>query len=351
MSRRNSALVAGATGMIGANLIRHLDTLADWDVVGLSRRAPNYESPAHFIGVDLLDDADCRDKLSALTHVSHVFFAAYVDRPNPVDQIEPNLRLLTNLLDAVDGPTSNLQHVCIVQGGKYYGRHLGPIPTPARESDPRHMPPNFYFDQEDHLLSRQQGRNWTYSFPRPQAICGYAPGSPINILPVIAVYAVISKELGLPFRFPGTDACYRALYQITDVDLLAKAMVWMATEPKCANQAIHVTNGDVFRWEAIWPRLADYFDMPLGPVQEIRLAQMMADKGPLWSAITEKYNLAPTAFDTIANWPYGDFTFRTEWDFLSDDNKCRALGFHEFLDSEQMFIGRLDELRAHRFIP
>jgi hypothetical protein len=34
----------------------------------------------------------------------------------------------------------------------------------------------------------------------------------MNLLMVIAVYAAISKELGLPLRFPGTEAAYRALY-------------------------------------------------------------------------------------------------------------------------------------------
>jgi hypothetical protein len=37
---------------------------------------------------------------------------------------------------------------------------------------------------------------------RPEAVCGYAVGNPMNLLMVISVYAAISKELGLPLRFP-----------------------------------------------------------------------------------------------------------------------------------------------------
>ena len=44
-----------------------------------------------------------------------------------------------------------LRRVVLVTGTKYYGSHLGPFKTPARESDPRHMPPNYYFDQIDWL--------------------------------------------------------------------------------------------------------------------------------------------------------------------------------------------------------
>jgi hypothetical protein len=40
-----------------------------------------------------------------------------------------------------------------VHGAKWYGMHIGPYRTPAREGDPRHMPPNFYYDQQD-LVSR-----------------------------------------------------------------------------------------------------------------------------------------------------------------------------------------------------
>ena len=35
---RKVALVAGANGVIGRNLIDHLMTLPDWDVIGISRR-------------------------------------------------------------------------------------------------------------------------------------------------------------------------------------------------------------------------------------------------------------------------------------------------------------------------
>ncbi|MDM5453211.1 hypothetical protein QUF89_13575 [Peribacillus simplex] len=36
--------------------------------------------------------------------------------------------------------------------------------------------------------------------------------------------------------------------------LLAKATVWAATEERCANQAFYITNGDMFRWNELWPK-------------------------------------------------------------------------------------------------
>ena len=103
------------------------------------------------------------------------------------------------------------------------GADLGPFKTPAREDDPRLMPPNFYYGQEDHLRRQQAGKRWTFSILRPEAVCGYAIGNPMNLTMVIAVYAAISKELGLPLRFPGTLVAYQALYQVTSAGILARA--------------------------------------------------------------------------------------------------------------------------------
>ena len=56
----------------------------------------------------------------------------------------------------------------------------------------------------------------------------------MNLTLAIAVYANISKELGLPLSFPGKRGAYKALYQTTDAALLAKSIAWMATDPKGA---------------------------------------------------------------------------------------------------------------------
>ena len=38
--------------------------------------------------------------------------------------------------------------------------HLGPYPTPSREDDPRHLPPNFHYDQQDLLIVRAGFNAW-----------------------------------------------------------------------------------------------------------------------------------------------------------------------------------------------
>jgi nucleoside-diphosphate-sugar epimerase len=87
----------------------------------------------------------------------------------------------------------------------------------------------------------------------------------MNLSMVISVYASISRELGLPLRFPGTPNAYTALYQVTSADILARATEWATTSPSAVNEIFNVTNGDYFRWINLWPALARYFNMPCGP--------------------------------------------------------------------------------------
>jgi hypothetical protein len=62
--------------------------------------------------------------------------------------------------------------------------------------------------------------NWNFTVLRPGgAVCGLSQGSPMNLATVIAVYAAICRELGLPLRFPGPESVYRALYQDGSVGL------------------------------------------------------------------------------------------------------------------------------------
>lgn len=350
MSER-TAIVAGATGVVGRYLLAHLVGRGDWTVLALSRRRPDLAGAYRHIPVDLLDRDDVRTSLEGLGEVTHVFYAAYVERADPQAHLTDNRAMLINLLDGLEPAAPGLQHVHLVHGTKWYGNHLGPFKTPAKETDPRHMPPNFYYDQQDHVAARGERRGWTWTTSRPHGICGFSVGSPMNLIMVIAVYAAICRELGLPLDFPGTPGNYRALYQCTDSWHLARAIEWLATTPACANEPFNVTNGDFIRWENLWPRFADHFGLERGRVRPIRLEQMMADKGPLWSRMVEKHGLEPYAFEDLVGWRFGDFVFTPEYDVMSDVTKLRRFGFYDAIDTEEMFFRLFDDYRAQRIIP
>jgi nucleoside-diphosphate-sugar epimerase len=213
------------------------------------------------------------------------------------------------------------------------------------------MPPNFYFNQQDWLEERQKGKRWSWSVVRPHAVCGFSTGGPMNLTLAIAVYANISKELGLPLSFPGKPGAYKALYQTTDAALLAKSIEWMATDPKGANQAFNITNGDLIRWENLWPKFATFFGMESGPQRYMGLKNMMADKGPIWDRIVAKHKLKPYSYQDIVAWGYPENVFNSDYDIVSSTMKARLAGFHDAVDTEQMFLRMFAEFRENKIIP
>jgi nucleoside-diphosphate-sugar epimerase len=101
---RKTALVVGGQGVIGRNLVEHLATLKDWQVIGLSRRGGEATGRVRHIAVDLLDPADARDKLGSLREVTHIFYAAFQDRPSWAELVPPNLAMLVNAVEAAEAP-------------------------------------------------------------------------------------------------------------------------------------------------------------------------------------------------------------------------------------------------------
>jgi nucleoside-diphosphate-sugar epimerase len=165
------------------------------------------------------------------------------------------------------------------------------------------------------------------------------------------MYAAIQRELGLTFDFPGGARGYDAHTQFTDLRLLARAVVWMGTEPRCANQSFNVVNGDYPRWRDLWTAFARWFGVAAGEPRKFRLAEYMADKGPVWDRIVAAYGLRRTNLHELALWPYGDYQVRPDWEVKSSMDKARALGFSESVDSLQMFRRQFENYRTENVVP
>jgi nucleoside-diphosphate-sugar epimerase len=188
-SMLNKAVVVGALGVIGRCIVEKLVDEPDWQVVGLSRREATNTSRYRHIAIDLLDPEDTKRKLAELTDVTHVFYAAFQAAPgsaaNFASNTGPNREMLVNAVTAIGRAAPSLKRVVLVTGTKYYGAHLAPLKTPMRETDPRHMPPNYYFDQIDWLTAYQRGKGWDWVELRPQTLCGFS-SSPETVRPRIA---------------------------------------------------------------------------------------------------------------------------------------------------------------------
>lgn len=345
-----TVLIIGPHGVVGGAIARNLSADETWDVITASRRDAPADINAKHLSVDLLDPQALTDA-EILGQVTHLVYAAYVERPTMAETIEPNLAMLAHVLDGLTAFGATLEHVILIGGGKSYGEHLGAYKTPAKESDPRFLGPIFYNDQEDLLVSRADRDAFTYTVLRPDVVIGFSLGSPMNLLNTIGVYASLSKAAGAPLRFPGTAGAWRALHQITDADLLASAVSWALTAEAARGEVFNVTNGDQFRWEHIWDGIADAFNMTTAAPQPMSLATQMSDKEPAWNAICAAHGLRATPYGQITSWQFADSLWSADFDMVQSTIKIRQAGFPDSLDSHHNITTKLLQLRQDKYLP
>jgi len=354
-----TVLVVGAHGVVGRAAIEHFDSQENVKLIGISRRIPTFASSAQFVSVDLRDRAASLEALSAFPEISHIVYAALHEQASVVagwtesDHVRVNLEMLRNVIDAVESASPALSHIALMQGGKAYGIHLGPPrKMPSRESDRRAMPPNFYYDQEDYIRERQEGRRWSWTALRPPNVAGTAIGSPMNTILAVGVFAAISRELGVPLRFPGGEG---HMIQACDAGLLARSIAWAGDAVTARNEIFNVNNGDVFMWEHLFPRVAEVFDMPYEPPHAMSLARVMSGKGDVWKRIVHQHDLQPNELtDLVPAWDFPDFSLRyatAPYPNFMSAIKIRQAGFAECMDTEDMYIEILRKFRRSKILP
>jgi nucleoside-diphosphate-sugar epimerase len=119
-----SAMVVGATGMVGTRLVEYLIGNG-WSVVGLCRQPRTDSNGIRYLSLDLSNIDECDDKLGGIHNISHVFYAARAKHgEGRTEPVEENLAMLRNVVEVVSASSSSLQHVHLVHGAKYYGSHL-----------------------------------------------------------------------------------------------------------------------------------------------------------------------------------------------------------------------------------
>jgi len=348
MSSRYSALVVGASGIIGNAVVEELTGRPDWRVRALPR---TFVDGVETIKADLTDADATRQALEAARDTTHVFYAALKGGSDLLDEERINGGMLRNLLDGLKAVGAPLQRVVHYQGAKVYGVHLGHTQAPFYEDDPRHMTPNFYYAQEDLLRERAAAGDFAWSILRPDVVVGDIVGNPMNIVMAMGVFAALSKEAGVPLRFPGTPRVYSGvLAQTTDAAWMARASVWAALDPAASGEAFNLVQ-EPFRWERIWRRVAEAFGMEAGPPQPFPLARQMPLMAEAWARIAQRHGLATPPFEKLVGWWFGDFVFNTEFDMVSDMGKIRRAGFTEAVETGDSIVGAIERLRAKRQLP
>ncbi|RSK42501.1 SDR family oxidoreductase [Hymenobacter perfusus] len=352
------ALVVGASGIIGSNLAREL-VAHDWPTYGLARTPRPDDVPGlHPVAANLLDPASLQTALADLAP-THVFITSWMRQDTEAENIRVNSLMVRNLLEALT-PKKSVRHVALVTGLKHY---LGPFeayvnggtppPTPLREEQPRLPLDNFYYAQEDEVYAAAARDGFTWSIHRPHTIIGKAVGNLMNLGTTLAVYASICKETGRPFRWPGSEAQWNGLSDVTDARMIAQQLRWAATAETAQDQAFNIVNGDVFRWSWLWPRLAAWFgvesvgfDGTMHPL-EAELSQDAA----VWREIAERHGLTEPTLDRLASPWHTDLDLGRPIEVMTDMTNSRKRGFLAYQSTEDSFFDLFAQLRTDRLIP
>lgn len=351
------ALVVGATGITGSNLAEEL-IRQGWTTYGLSRNPNHSISGLHTVKADLLDEQSLTTALNEISP-THVYFTTWMRNDTEEENIRINSTLVRNLLNVLS-PKKSVTHVALVTGLKHY---LGPFEayakqgilpeTPVREEHPRLPLPNFYYAQEDEVYAASERDGFTWSIHRPHTVVGYAVGNLMNIAATLAVYASICKETGRKFVWPGSEAQWYGISDITDAKILAEQLVWASDTEAAKNQAFNITNGDVFRWKWLWKRLADWFEIEAEGFNGVirPLEKEIKNDQEIWKAITKKYNLKEHKLDRLSSAWHTDLDLGRPLEVMCDMSGSRKLGFSSFKSTEDSFIEVFERLRSENIIP
>lgn len=353
----NIALVVGATGIAGSNLAEKL-LQRGWTVYGLSRNPKNDSKGLKPIAADLLNTESL---ISALSEIAptHVFFTTWMRNDTEEENIRVNSAMIRNLLNVLS-PKKSIQHVSLVTGLKHY---LGPFDayattgtlpeTPLREEQHRLNLPNFYYAQEDEVYKAATRDDFSWNIHRPHTLIGKTIGNAMNMGTTLAVYASICKSEGSPFIWPGSEAQWNGVSDVTDAKVLADQIIWAATNTEAHNEAFNVTNGDVFRWKWLWPKIAEWFNVDFegynGTIKPLETE--LNTKEAIWKTITKKHQLIEEDLNQLASAWHTDLDLGRPLEVMTDMSRSRKLGFATYKDTKDSFFELFEQLRNDKIIP
>jgi nucleoside-diphosphate-sugar epimerase len=348
-------VVVGATGVVGRACTEHFSSLGGWRITMVSRRPPAYPTTddATHLSLDLTDADACMAALSRLSGVTHLIYTALhgVNISDPME-IATNTDMLRNVLEPL-APMPSLMHVSLLQGRKAYAAHNpARLHWPLKESHPEQRDvPSWYWTQQDLLLRhRSRHQQWTYTIWRPPTVLGFVPGAPLSMITALGVFAAVSREMGVPLRFPGA-AGPPLVKQLCDSRLLARALAWAAVEcdadsGAAADQTFNVANGDVFLWQAAFPALAGCFSgLTVGPPQPVSLTQRMStvEVQEAWSRVVARHGLKESSMERLVgnSWYFSDINLQGLEGLTTDTTRqtaqaerSAALGEHQTNDGD-----------------
>ncbi|ERN03263.1 3-oxo-Delta(4,5)-steroid 5-beta-reductase [Amborella trichopoda] len=378
------AVVAGATGLVGAELVALLASRPDCSkVYAVARRSPGHDADNHHhqkqcqsIACDLLNREVTVSKLSELEDVTHIFWTTWaVDFPlDSPDCSDMNAKMMANTLDALLPNAPNLKHLTIQTGTRHYISHKIIMETGKSleeknhrydEESPRTTDGHcFYYALEDMVVPKLLQTQVSWSIHRPGLLMGCSTSSLFNVVGCLCVYASLCKHLSMPFLFCGIPECWEEPYiDASDARLVARQHIWAAIDGVDATkgQPFNAINGQDFTWKEMWPKIAAKFQLEqpemspksgdgwFSPARSV--VETMGDKGEIWAEIIERNGLRKTKVEEMANWWFLDGLFRMPYKILTTGEKANRFGFTHTCDTVSSILYWIDFMRQEKLVP
>ncbi|CAH0047652.1 unnamed protein product [Clonostachys solani] len=401
-----TALVAGATGLSGYHMVKVLAASQRWKkIYCLSSRPPpeNFfadlgagSEKVEHVTIDFLRQptqiAECLS--DRIKHVDYVFYFSYKQPPPKGDALDLwahadelakiNLSLFKNFIGGLQLAELKPKRFMLQTGSKHYAFYLGPAAIPAFESDPRvTLDDNFYYAQEDALISycKLNGSQWTVS--RPTYIIGAVRDGSLNHLIGFGIYASVQAYMKQPLLFPGDyHAWDREQHQSSGL-LNAYFQEWLVLSESTAGEAFNIHDGNSFTWGRLWPYLAQWYGVEWNPPETddskyrtVKMALPITPRGygpqatmrstfsllewslrpeveQAWKEIAHKHDLVLDPFDPLYRariFSFSDSAVIGDGAMTLSMRKARKHGFFGTVDSYESIFDSLKELARLKMI-
>lgn len=292
--------------------------------------------------------------------------------------------LLKNFCNALPLANIHPKRIMLQTGAKNYGVHLGPSNVPQEESAPRvTLEPNFYYPQEDFLWEFCKEYNISWNVCMPAGILGAVPDAAMNLVFPLGVYASIKRHLGEELEFPCDLRAWETNRCMSSSKMNAYMEEWAVLTDEAHNEKFNTVDGEFFTWGNFWPKFAGWygveyerpsmdssvyteittrFDPPprgFGPPGKYRYRFKLVEWAKqdrvqaAWAQLVSKYgltggNLKDMDIDRIFGFADGTL-LGAPLDLTM--SKARKLGWHGFVDSNEVIREVLGEFAGLKMLP
>ena len=145
-----------------------------------------------------------------------------------------------------------------------------------------------------------------------------------------------------------------AVLEMTDVGLLANAIVWSAQSRAAAGQIFNVTNGDVFTWRDLWPTITAAIGVEQGEPEAYSVRDEIAAEAGRWAELVQRHSL-PVAADPFEylgeSAALADFALAADRSTVTSTIAIRQAGFGQFIDTAQSVRNWIAKWREQGMLP